>query len=295
MGRAPCCSKVGLHRGPWTPREDDLLLNYIQAHGEGQWRSLPKNAGLLRCGKSCRLRWMNYLRPDIKRGDITPDEDDLIIRLHALLGNRWSLIAGRLPGRTDNEIKNYWNAHLSKKLKSQGTDPNTHKKLDPAHEPTLNQEPGTAEKKSPKAGPKHRPTNKKKLQGVTKIGENVKTKIHSPKAIRLTSLSLTRNNSIESNLTSASIMSGSGYGSLVRDGPWVDDIDHGQPFSLMTGSCYDKVGMVDDQVNRPMHDDNMHLEKIYEEYLMLIKADKHNDHELEYEAELDFFAQSMLS
>ncbi|KAJ1429467.1 SANT/Myb domain [Sesbania bispinosa] len=112
MGRAPCCSKVGLHKGPWTPREDALLTKYIQAHGEGQWKSLPKKAGLLRCGKSCRLRWMNYLRPDIKRGNITAEEDDLIIRMHSLLGNRWSLIAGRLPGRTDNEIKNYWNTHL---------------------------------------------------------------------------------------------------------------------------------------------------------------------------------------
>ncbi|KAJ0989708.1 hypothetical protein J5N97_008064 [Dioscorea zingiberensis] len=62
---------------------------------------------------------MNYLRPDIKRGNISPEEEDLIIRLHALLGNRWSMIAGRLPGRTDNEIKNYWNSHLSKKLKGQ--------------------------------------------------------------------------------------------------------------------------------------------------------------------------------
>ncbi|XP_020584039.1 transcription repressor MYB5-like [Phalaenopsis equestris] len=120
MGRSPCCSKLGLHRGPWTAREDALLTSYIQNHGEGNWRSLPKLAGLLRCGKSCRLRWMNYLRPDIKRGNISPEEEDLIIRLHRLLGNRWSLIAGRLPGRTDNEIKNYWNSHLSKKLKKQG-------------------------------------------------------------------------------------------------------------------------------------------------------------------------------
>ncbi|GMI63442.1 myb domain protein 5 [Hibiscus trionum] len=127
----PCCSKVGLKRGPWTPEEDELLATYINKEGEGRWRTLPKRAGLLRCGKSCRLRWMNYLRPSVKRGQITPDEEDLILRLHRLLGNRWSLIAGRIPGRTDNEIKNYWNSHLSKKLISQGIDPRTHKPFNP--------------------------------------------------------------------------------------------------------------------------------------------------------------------
>ncbi|XP_022718874.1 transcription repressor MYB5-like [Durio zibethinus] len=125
----PCCSKVGIKRGPWTPEEDEVLANYIKREGEGRWRTLPKRAGLLRCGKSCRLRWMNYLRPSVKRGRIAPDEEDLILRLHRLLGNRWSLIAGRIPGRTDNEIKNYWNTHLSKKLISQGIDPRTHKPL----------------------------------------------------------------------------------------------------------------------------------------------------------------------
>lgn len=127
----PCCSKVGIKRGPWTPEEDEILANYINKVGEGRWRTLPKLAGLLRCGKSCRLRWMNYLRPSVKRGHIAPDEEDLILRLHRLLGNRWSLIAGRIPGRTDNEIKNYWNTHLSKKLISQGIDPRTHKPLNP--------------------------------------------------------------------------------------------------------------------------------------------------------------------
>ncbi|XP_071722393.1 transcription factor MYB123-like [Rutidosis leptorrhynchoides] len=115
MGRSPCCAKEGLNRGAWTAIEDQVLTDYIKLHGEGKWRNIPKQAGLKRCGKSCRLRWLNYLRPDIKRGNISQDEEDLIIRLHKLLGNRWSLIAGRLPGRTDNEIKNYWNSNLSKR------------------------------------------------------------------------------------------------------------------------------------------------------------------------------------
>ncbi|KAL0896251.1 hypothetical protein Bca101_080212 [Brassica carinata] len=116
MGRAPCCEKVGIKRGRWTAEEDQILSTYIQSNGEGSWRSLPQNAGLKRCGKSCRLRWINYLRSDIKRGNITPEEEELVVKLHSTLGNRWSLIASHLPGRTDNEIKNYWNSHLRRKL-----------------------------------------------------------------------------------------------------------------------------------------------------------------------------------
>ncbi|CAA7406499.1 unnamed protein product [Spirodela intermedia] len=115
MMRGSCRPEEGVKRGAWTSQEDKLLSEYIAAHGLGRWRSLPKNAGLNRCPKSCRLRWLNYLRPGIKRGNITEEEEELIIRLHNLLGNRWSLIAGRLPGRTDNEIKNYWNTCLRKK------------------------------------------------------------------------------------------------------------------------------------------------------------------------------------
>ncbi|XP_009774387.1 transcription factor MYB41-like [Nicotiana tabacum] len=127
MGRTPCCDKNGLKKGPWTPEEDQKLIHYIQLHGPGNWRNLPKNAGLQRCGKSCRLRWTNYLRPDIRRGRFSFEEEETIIQLHSVLGNKWSAIAARLPGRTDNEIKNYWNTHIRKRLLRMGIDPVTHR------------------------------------------------------------------------------------------------------------------------------------------------------------------------
>ncbi|XP_030485755.2 transcription factor MYB114 [Cannabis sativa] len=121
-------NKEGNRSGFWTAEEDQKLAQVIQLHGPTKWQSLAINAGLNRSGKSCRLRWMNYLRPNIKRGNISDQEEDLILRLHKLLGNRWSLIAGRLPGRTDNEIKNYWNSHLSKKIMKQNKEKQTKKK-----------------------------------------------------------------------------------------------------------------------------------------------------------------------
>ncbi|KAL8254148.1 hypothetical protein R6Q59_032369 [Mikania micrantha] len=127
MGRSPCCDKTGLKKGPWTQEEDLKLTQFIQIHGPGNWRTLPENAGLQRCGKSCRLRWTNYLRPDIRRGRFSFEEEETIIQLHSVLGNKWSAIASRLPGRTDNEIKNYWNTHIRKRLLKNGIDPVTHR------------------------------------------------------------------------------------------------------------------------------------------------------------------------
>ncbi|KAF8648871.1 hypothetical protein HU200_064574 [Digitaria exilis] len=117
MGRPPCCDKVGIKKGPWTPEEDIILVSYIQEHGPGNWRSVPINTGLMRCSKSCRLRWTNYLRPGIRRGNFTQHEEGIIVHLQSMLGNRWAAIASYLPQRTDNDIKNYWNTHLKKKLK----------------------------------------------------------------------------------------------------------------------------------------------------------------------------------
>ncbi|KAM5587196.1 transcription factor MYB123 [Rosa sericea] len=116
MGRYSGFEKGGLKKGVWSAREDQVLKDYVKKHGPGKWGKASRETGLKRCGKSVRLRWLNYLRPGIKRGKFTEDEKDLIIRMHKLLGNRWSLIAGRIPGRTDNEIKNYWNSILKKNV-----------------------------------------------------------------------------------------------------------------------------------------------------------------------------------
>nr|WEU50843.1 MYB71 [Lonicera caerulea] len=112
----------GWRKGPWTAEEDRLLLEYVKFHGEGRWNCVSGVAGLKRNGKSCRLRWVNYLRPDLKKGEITPQEESIIIELHAIWGNRWSTIARNLPGRTDNEIKNYWRTHFKKKPKNSSRD-----------------------------------------------------------------------------------------------------------------------------------------------------------------------------
>ncbi|XP_073121086.1 transcription factor MYB62-like [Henckelia pumila] len=106
-----------LRRGPWTLEEDNLLIQYIASNGEGRWNFLAKSAGLKRTGKSCRLRWLNYLKPDIRRGNFTPQEQLLILELHSNMGNRWSKIAQHLPGRTDNEIKNYWRTRVQKQAR----------------------------------------------------------------------------------------------------------------------------------------------------------------------------------
>ncbi|KAJ8430908.1 hypothetical protein Cgig2_008411 [Carnegiea gigantea] len=148
MGKAPCCDKARVKKGPWSAEEDTLLMNFIARFGNGgNWISLPRKAGLNRCGKSCRLRWLNYLRPDIKHGGFTEEEGHIIYNLYNIIGSRhfdkvikpinlhsiqnfmpsaklinqswasrWSVIASNLPGRTDNDVKNYWHTKLKKKI-----------------------------------------------------------------------------------------------------------------------------------------------------------------------------------
>ncbi|XP_010417537.1 PREDICTED: transcription factor MYB24-like [Camelina sativa] len=132
-GRALCCDKTEVKRGPWSPEEDLKLISSIQKFGHKNWKSLPKKSGLLRCGHSCRMRWINYLKPDLKRGNFTAEEDETIIKLHQNYGNKWSKIASQLPGRTDNEIKNVWRTHLKKRfVERSGTDLTAH---EPASSP----------------------------------------------------------------------------------------------------------------------------------------------------------------
>ncbi|KAH0433522.1 hypothetical protein IEQ34_027005 [Dendrobium chrysotoxum] len=258
MGRSPCCSKVGIHRGPWTSREDALLTSYIQSHGEGNWRSLPKLAGLLRCGKSCRLRWMNYLRPDIKRGNIGPEEEDLIIRLHRLLGNRWSLIAGRLPGRTDNEIKNYWNSHLSKKLKKQGL---------------------VIREATPR--PKHsKSSSNNKNQGVPissrteMIRGNNENKIYVPKPTRLTARIHVMENSSEEEKGSSDEME------LSANNYWSDGGEYG---FLDTNQFNLDLGL--DQF-LPVQQDSVMLERLYDEYSQLLQSEVNDINLFSYDQSL---------
>ncbi|XP_057455765.1 transcription factor MYB15-like [Lotus japonicus] len=132
MVRTPSFDKDGLKKGTWTPEEDEKLVAYVTRYGHWNWRLLPKFAGLARCGKSCRLRWLNYLRPNLKRGNYTQEEEETIIKLYKMLGTRWSAIAAQMPGRSDNEIKNHWHTNLKKRYqhssitKSQVSKPNDH-------------------------------------------------------------------------------------------------------------------------------------------------------------------------
>ncbi|KAJ9543637.1 hypothetical protein OSB04_023344 [Centaurea solstitialis] len=102
-------------KGPWTEHEDVQLVFYVNMFGDRRWDFIAKVSGLNRTGKSCRLRWVNYLHPGLKRGRMTPHEERLVLEYHSKWGNRWSRIARKLPGRTDNEIKNYWRTHMRKK------------------------------------------------------------------------------------------------------------------------------------------------------------------------------------
>ncbi|CAN8301523.1 unnamed protein product [Cochlearia groenlandica] len=142
MGRAPCCDKANVKKGPWSPEEDVKLKDFIDKYGTGgNWIALPQKIGLKRCGKSCRLRWLNYLRPNIKHGGFSEEEDRIILSLYISIGSRWSIIAAQLPGRTDNDIKNYWNTKLKKKLLGRHKQMNLQDSITDSYENNINKSP----------------------------------------------------------------------------------------------------------------------------------------------------------
>ncbi|KAG0478994.1 hypothetical protein HPP92_013713 [Vanilla planifolia] len=94
-GEGDVAVQPAMKKGPWTAAEDAILLDYVRKYGEGNWNAVQKNSGLQRCGKSCRLRWANHLRPNLKKGSFSPEEEALILQLHARLGNKWARMAAQ--------------------------------------------------------------------------------------------------------------------------------------------------------------------------------------------------------
>ncbi|KAF3670405.1 Myb-related protein [Capsicum annuum] len=265
MGRKPCCSKEGLKKGAWTAKEDMLLTEYIKEHGEGTgWRALPKKAGLLRCGKSCRLRWVNYLKPGLKRGTFTPEEDDLIVRLYTLLGSRWSLIAGRIPGRTDNDIKNYWNTHLLKKLKAQGNEPRRHKSIRKSKE----KEKASSQKKQTR---NQKTKERKKMRKIAENDSNIEEREQVAKKteeqlqMQDFSQAVSENNY---NFTGSSCSQDG-----TSSGASTSEINLEE--NNYNGGIYEKFQVIDelllnDQWTEYNNESHMMLKEIYEEYFQLV-------------------------
>ncbi|KAK8866547.1 hypothetical protein M9Y10_009511 [Tritrichomonas musculus] len=110
------CINPKLTKGPFNADEDRMIIEFVEQHGCHAW---PKITSVLphRTPKQCRERWFNNLDPNVTKSPWTPEEDDLIFENFMKFGPKWSTIAHLIPGRTDNSIKNRWNASISKRVK----------------------------------------------------------------------------------------------------------------------------------------------------------------------------------
>ncbi|MED6220763.1 hypothetical protein PIB30_048029 [Stylosanthes scabra] len=96
-------------KGQWTPEEDSALKALVKEYGPKKWSEIAKHFKG-RIGKQCRERWLGHLRPNIRKGPWSKEEDMMLIKLHKEIGNKWAEIARRMEGRSDNSVKNHWNA-----------------------------------------------------------------------------------------------------------------------------------------------------------------------------------------
>ncbi|XP_047337159.1 transcription factor AS1 [Impatiens glandulifera] len=108
-------------RQRWRPEEDSLLRSYVKQYGPREWNLVSQrmNTPLNRDAKSCLERWKNYLKPGIKKGSLTDDEQRLVISLQAKHGNKWKKIAAEVPGRTAKRLGKWWEVFKEKQLREQ--------------------------------------------------------------------------------------------------------------------------------------------------------------------------------
>ncbi|KAH0790055.1 Myb-like DNA-binding domain containing protein [Histomonas meleagridis] len=107
-----------ISRGAWTQQEDEKLVSAVSQLGPKKWTDIAKFVPT-RTSKQCRERWENRLKPGIRRDLFEPWEDQVIIQSQKEIGNRWSLIAKKLPGRSSSAVKNRWYSGLRNQISNQ--------------------------------------------------------------------------------------------------------------------------------------------------------------------------------
>lgn len=148
------CLDPNIKKGPFTPEEDQIVVNFVAQNGARSW---PRITTVLphRSAKQCRERWFNHLNPSVVKSGWTQEEDELIFQQHEKMGGKWSTIVKLFPGRTDNAIKNRWNSSVSKRIytdedgvKHVGPD-SSKRKYKPRERPSPQIGPGISELRTP--------------------------------------------------------------------------------------------------------------------------------------------------